>query len=76
MDTYIERFEWESDNNIKFQLSTGKVLRYEFRQYANKSDRYYLRNTSSELNRALFDDLGIENPYKWTENILGYRLNI
>ena len=75
MDTYIEYYNWESNNNITFKLSTGKLITYEFRQYSNKSDRYYLRNTSSELNRVLFDDLGIENPYQWAENILGYRLN-
>lgn len=74
MDTYIECYKWESDDNIRFELNTGKILNYEFKQYADGSARYYLRNKGTELNRVLFDYLDIEDPYKWTKDIVGYAI--
>ena len=74
MDTYIEDYKWESDTNIQFRLSNGKVLKYEYVKPSCESCRHYLRNINGDFNRKLFDYLGIEDPYKWVENVVGYEI--
>ena len=76
MDTYIEDYKWESDINIQFRLSTGKVLKYEYIKPSRESTpRHYLRNINGDHNRKLFDCLGIKDPYKWVENVVGYEID-
>lgn len=72
MSTYIKSYKYLNDENIRFELDTGKIFNYRYRKYSEKN-QHYLANKEG-LNYELFIALGIKNPYEWAEDILGYRL--
>lgn len=72
MSTYIKSYKYLNDDNIRFELDTGKIFNYEYRKY-DLEDKCYLANKEG-LNYQLFIELGISDPYGWAEDVLGYRL--
>lgn len=72
MSVFIESYTWENDKSIVFLLSNNVKHVYRFRILNNLS--IYLSNRTGP-NNALFTSLGIEDPYAWSQKIVGYRLN-
>jgi hypothetical protein len=72
MSTYIKSYKYLNDENIRFELDTGEIFNYRYRKY-NRETIHYLSNKEG-MNSRLFTELGISDPYKWAEDVLGYRL--
>jgi hypothetical protein len=72
MSTYIKSYKYLNDENIRFELDTGEIFNYRYTKY-NRENIHYLANKEG-MNSRLFTKLGISDPYKWAEDVLGYRL--
>lgn len=73
MSKYITHYEWVNDEELEFQLNTGEIFDYRYKKAAFE-ERHYLQYNEG-LNNTLITTLGIKDPYKWAEDVLGYSLN-